>query len=193
MSSVMVPSKCPVSLLRVSYFGCLTLGDPTGEGDGAGGGKTSSPGGGCTSSDSGVASESGSTIVVPWGDVPFLNSSIRLSGSSAEAGAPVFGLISTCSIPAGICQSPCHSGCSPNATPMKSVHIGSAEFAPVSPSCDPSSNPTHTTQTRFGVQPANQPSREVPVLPATLPLKPRALTGAAVPRLTTSFKNEVIT
>jgi len=37
------------------------------------------------------------------------------------------------------------------------------------------------------VKPANQPSREVPVLPATFARKPRARTFAAVPRFTTSF------
>src|SRR2546430_15040487 len=76
---------------------------------------------------------------------------------------------------------------------MKSDQIGRAEAAPVKPNCDPSSNPTQTTQTRFGVKPANQPSRDVPVLPPTLNLKPRARSGAPVPRLTTSFINEVMT
>src|SRR5213593_966123 len=76
---------------------------------------------------------------------------------------------------------------------MKSAQIGSADAAPVKPNCEPSSKPTQTTQTRFGVYPANQPSREVPVFPATLNLNPRARIGAAVPRFTTSFMNEVIT
>jgi hypothetical protein len=53
--------------------------------------------------------------------------------------------------PGGISQSPSHSGCSASATCMKSDQIGSAEFAPVKPSCEPSSKPTHTAQTRFGV------------------------------------------
>src|SRR5437660_3491129 len=76
---------------------------------------------------------------------------------------------------------------------MNSAQMGSADAAPVKPNCDPSSNPTQTTQTRLGVKPANQPSRDVPVLPATLYLKPRARIGAPVPRFTTSFMNEVIT
>src|SRR6185369_170874 len=56
-----------------------------------------------------------------------------------------------------------------------------------------SSKPTHTAQTRFGVYPANQPSRDVPVFPAKTDFKPRARTFAAVPRFTTSFMNDVIT
>src|SRR5437867_8111709 len=76
---------------------------------------------------------------------------------------------------------------------MKSAQIGSADAAPVKPNCEPSSKPTQTTQTRFGVYPANQPSRDVPVLPATLNLNPRARIGAAVPRFTTSFMKDVMT
>src|SRR6185369_12296168 len=86
-----------------------------------------------------------------------------------------------------------HSGCVVSAALMKSPQIGKADAAPVSPSCDPSSNPTQTTQTKSGVNPANQPSRDVPVLPATLYLNPRARKGAPVPRFTTSFMNDVMT
>src|SRR5260370_41980228 len=101
--------------------------------------------------------------------------------------------MSCCLTPSGICQPPVHSGWFVSATLIKSDQIGSADAAPVNPNCDPSSNPTQTTQTRLGVKPANQASRDLPVLPATLNLKPRARIGAPVPRLTTSFINEVIT
>src|ERR1051325_3025227 len=98
----------------------------------------------------------------------------------------------------GICQSPFHSGCAARAEVIKSAQMGSAESAPVKPNCELSSKPTQTTQTMFGVKPANQPSREVPVFPATPTLpgtffKPHELNFAAVPRLTTSFIKDVIT
>ena len=51
-------------------------------------------------------------------------------------------------------------------------------------------DPHHVTS--FGVKPANHPSRDVPVLPARVPFKPRARTFA-VPRFTTSFMNESMT
>src|SRR5712691_8465210 len=99
----------------------------------------------------------------------------------------------SCSLtPSGICQSPVHSGWLVSATLMKSDQIGSAEAAPVKPNCDPSSNPTQTTQTRLGVKPANQPSRDVPVLPATLNLKPRARIGAPFPVVTRSMAIGVV-
>src|SRR5580765_740423 len=126
------------------------------------------------------------------GSVPLMKNSGRLLGVSAVAIAPVAGSMSLSCTPEGICQSPVHSGCVVNAALMKSAQIGSADAAPVNPNCDPSSNPTQTTQTKSGVYPTNQPSRDVPVLPATLYLNPRARIGAAVPRLTTSFMNEVI-
>src|ERR1043165_1675041 len=46
-------------------------------------------------------------------------------------------------------QSPTHSGCVVSAALMKSPQIGNAEAAPVNPNCDPSSNPTQTTQTKL--------------------------------------------
>jgi len=100
---------------------------------------------------SGEPSVSGTKSELTCGPVPLMNSSVRLFGSSGEAGPPVVGLIAISSTPAGFCQSPCQSGCSDNATSMKSDQIGKAESAPVKPSCEPSSNPTQTTQTRSGV------------------------------------------
>src|SRR5512147_1484388 len=105
--------------------------------------------------------------------------SVLFSVSPGAVSSPVLGLISTASTPAGISQSPSHSGCSFNAYCIKSDQIGNAEFAPVKPSCEPSSNPTQTAQTRLGVNPANHPSRDVPVLPANTALRPRARTFAA--------------
>src|SRR6266446_3923582 len=57
---------------------------------------------------------------------------------------------------------------------MTSVQIGSADLAPSSLRSRPSSKPTQTTHSKFEVKPANQPSRDVPVLPAAGRSKPRA-------------------
>ena len=62
---------------------------------------------------------------------------------------------------------------------MKSAQIGSAECAPSRFSSRLSSNPTQTTQSRLLVNPANQPSCEVPVFPAAGRLKPRAMNPRA--------------
>src|SRR2546422_6122789 len=64
---------------------------------------------------------------------------------------------------------------------MNSVQIGSADLAPSSLRSRPSSKPTQTTHSKFEVKPANQPSRDVPVLPAAGREKPRARAPAAVP------------
>src|SRR5437870_8983894 len=69
---------------------------------------------------------------------------------------------------------------------MNSVQIGRADLAPSSFSSLLSSKPTQTTHKSWEVNPANQPSREVPVLPAAGALKPRPRTPAAVPLLITS-------
>ena len=70
---------------------------------------------------------------------------------------------------------------------MNSVQMGSAECAPSISSSRLSSKPTQTMQSRSEVKPANQPSCEVPVLPAAGTVKPRERTPAAVPvRMTSS-------
>src|SRR5690349_5717785 len=69
---------------------------------------------------------------------------------------------------------------------MNSVQIGSADLAPSRGSSVLSSKPTHTMARRFEVNPANQPSWEVPVFPAAGALKPRDRTPAAVPLRITS-------
>src|ERR1043166_4030648 len=149
MSSVMVPSRRP-SGTRVGRRG-----DGDGEGNGIGSaGSGSTPPGGSGSACGGASFDGGG--VGSLGPVPLMKYSVRFSVSPGAVGAPVFGLISICSIPAGMSQSPSHSGCSASATCMKSDQIGNAEFAPVKPSCEPSSKPTQTAHTRFGVYPANQ-------------------------------------
>ncbi len=75
---------------------------------------------------------------------------------------------------------------------MNEAQIGSADFAPSRPSSELSSKPTHTTQTMFGVYPANQPSRDVPVFPAAVPVNPIARAREAVPLLSTSCMMLVI-
>src|SRR5258705_10785188 len=168
----MVPSKRATS---GGYIDGFSFGEGSGTGDGSATGGSAVWG---VASGSGVASSV--TVSSIWlGPVPLMNSSVRFSVSPGTEGSPVFGFISTCAKPGGISQSPSHSGCSVNATCIKSDQIGSAEFAPVKPNCEPSSKPTQTAQTRLGVNPANQPSREVPVLPATFAFKPRARTFAA--------------
>ena len=74
---------------------------------------------------------------------------------------------------------------------MKSAQMGAAVTPPARPKSRLSSNPIQITQTRLEVKPANQPSREVPVLPAAGSEKPRARTPAAVPRLSTSLSKLV--
>src|SRR5437016_6337982 len=101
-----------------------------------------------------------SSFAAPFspGNVPLMKNSLRfvvvvgvVVVESALAISPVAGSMSACCTPSGICQSPVHSGCVVKAELMKSAQIGSAEFAPVKPNCDPSSNPTQTTQTKSGV------------------------------------------
>src|SRR5205807_3386611 len=69
---------------------------------------------------------------------------------------------------------------------MNSVQIGRADFAPSRFNSRLSSKPTHTTHSRSEVNPANHPSRDVPVLPAAGTVNPRARTPAAVPLRITS-------
>src|SRR5262249_13870298 len=64
--------------------------------------------------------------------------------------------------------------------------MGAAEEDPESPSSRLSSKPTQTTQSKLLVKPANQPSCDVPVLPAAGAVKPRARTPAPCRRLPTS-------
>ena len=68
-----------------------------------------------------------------------------------------------------------------------SIQIGSAALEPSKSRSLLSSIPIHTTQSSSEVKPANQPSRDVPVLPAAGTLKPAAARApAAVPLRITS-------
>src|ERR1700752_2432340 len=69
---------------------------------------------------------------------------------------------------------------------MKSAQIGAAVWLPERPRSRLSSNPIQITQRRFDVNPANQPSGEVPVFPAAGAVNPSERTEAPVPRLSTS-------
>src|SRR5882762_4353285 len=57
---------------------------------------------------------------------------------------------------------------------MKSAQMGAATTPPVNPMSRLSSKPIQITQRRLEVNPANHPSREVPVLPAAGSVNPRA-------------------
>src|SRR5215472_1795818 len=101
---------------------------------------------------------------------------MRWLGQESVAMDPVVGSTSALTIPSGGFgkPSPPSSGLSASACFIKLVQIGNADFAPSSPSSELSSNPTQTTHNRFGVYPANQPSRDVPVLPAAVAVNPIA-------------------
>src|SRR5713226_5791576 len=71
---------------------------------------------------------------------------------------------------------------------MKSAQIGAAVDPPARPRSRLSSKPIQITQTRLLVNPANQPSREVPVFPAAGKVNPLARTCAPVPLFKTSFR-----
>src|SRR5258708_6266773 len=73
---------------------------------------------------------------------------------------------------------------------MNSAQIGNADLAPSKLSSRLSSNPTHTTHRSSVVKPANQPSRDVPVLPAAGRANPRDRTATPVPLRSTSFAPE---
>ena len=138
----------------------------------------------------GVASSSGTSSKRSWASAVDEEFG-RLLGLSAVANCPVVGSISAC-CPPSASSNHLPLGMFRRATCMKSsrwvtpIRAGQSELRTVVEA-------DQTTQTSSGVYPANQPSREVPVFPATFAFKPRALTLAAVPRLTTSFINEVIT
>src|SRR4029453_17709566 len=108
-------------------------------------------------------------------------------GQLGPASSPVSGSILTVTISDGFGKLvPPRLGRRSTADLMKSINAGSAASAPVSPNCLLSSNTIKTAQTRFGVKPTNQPSREVPVLPATAIFLKMPLARRAVPRLITS-------
>src|SRR5439155_4069709 len=130
----------------------------------------------------------------PWsaqnvaGSVPAMKTSSTEAGQPpATASSPLSGSIVTDAIPAGRMNG-CGSRYPELATArfMNSAQIGAAAAAPDNPSSRLSSKPTQTAQTRFDVNPANQPSWEVPVLPAAGAVNPCARTPAPVPRLMTS-------
>src|SRR5580704_3476460 len=124
------------------------------------------------------------------GCVPSIKYSVRTLGHAAVASCPDAGSIWTPTTPAGAANSLTfrYSRCS-WARFINSAHTGSAECAPSRLSSRLSSNPTHTTQISFDVKPANQPSCEVPVLPAIGKLIPRDHTLAPVPVRTTASKS----
>ena len=85
-------------------------------------------------------------------------------GQVAVASCPESGSTVACITPSGA-----EKGCvlryagSRTARFMNSPQMGPAVLPPVSPRLRLSSKPTQTTQSKFDVYPANQPSRDVPV------------------------------
>ena len=106
----------------------------------------------------------------------------------AVASSRLSGSIRTDCTPSGIAKSFTSRYCESDvARIMKSAQIGAAKTPPVSPTSRLSSKPIQITHRRLEVNPANHPSRDVPVFPAAGRVKPRARTPAAVPRFMTSF------
>src|ERR1700722_16625962 len=88
-------------------------------------------------------------------------------GQVELASSPVFGSIISGMRPGGGWKFSFILYCGkPVARFMNSAQTGAAEALPERPRSRLSSNPIQTTQSRFEVKPANQPSREVPVFPA---------------------------
>src|ERR1700677_1898315 len=134
----------------------------------------------------------------PWpqtsvGSLPAMKYSWTDCAHDELASWPLCGSIVTCKTPSGWSKSTgfLYSG-SVTARFMNSAQIGAAEALPERPRSRLSSNPTHTTQSRFDVKPANQPSRDVPVFPAAIGVNPIERTVTPVPRLITSFMMLVV-
>src|ERR1700683_366175 len=108
-------------------------------------------------------------------------------GQLELASSPDFGSIISAITPGGGSNSSVILYCG-RATErfMNSGQMGAADALPERPRSRLSSNPTQTTQSKFEVNPANQPSRDVPVLPAASAVKPMERTVTPVPRLITS-------
>src|SRR5262249_1044404 len=117
----------------------------------------------------------------PLGSVPFRKISRRAPDDSPLRAAPVAGSISQTTRSPGSSKFPPSSGRKRTARIMKSAQIGAAMTPPVNPMSELSSNPTHTTQTRWGVWPANHASRDDPVLPAAWAVNPICRTREPVP------------
>src|ERR1700684_2586137 len=107
------------------------------------------------------------------GSVPAMKTSSRVVGHCGVASCSDCGSMATCTTPDGDSKGfvSLYSG-SGTACLMQSPQIGAAAMVPESPRSRLSSNPTQITHTRFDVNPANQPSREVPVFPAAGGVKP---------------------
>src|SRR5271156_3382590 len=121
------------------------------------------------------------------GSLPAMKYSWTDCGQLELAKSPVFGSIISAITPGGGSKSSVILYCGRAvARFMNSAQTGAADALPERPRSRLSSNPTQTTQSRFEVNPANQPSREVPVLPAAVGVKPKERTVTPVPRLMTS-------
>src|SRR5580658_1927786 len=121
------------------------------------------------------------------GSLPAMKYSCTLCGQEEFASWPDFGSIISAITPGGGSKSAVFLYCGrATARFMNSAQMGAADALPERPRSRLSSKPTHTTQSRFEVNPANQPSREVPVLPAASAVKPMERTLTPVPRLMTS-------
>src|ERR1700691_200482 len=124
---------------------------------------------------------------VSMGCVPARNTSLRVFGQFAVASWPVSESMSAVTMPSGA-ENACTLWYSRWACALfiNSVQIGRALRAPSNLESRLSSKPTPTHPMSLEVNPANQPSRDVPVFPAAGRLNPRLRTSAPVPELSTS-------